>query len=254
MTKLDDQRSTTHFGYRRVPTAEKARMVGAIFDSVAARYDLLNDVMSFGMHRLWRRFAVGLSGVRPGDRILDLAGGTGEFTARLVPLVGPDGLVVLAEINGTMLRLGRERLAGRDMAGSVGLVQADAECLPFGDDYFDCVTIAFGLRNVTDKDAVLTSVYEALKPGARVVILEFSHPTVWGFGPLYDFYSFYVMPVIGQVVAGNGGVYRYLAESIRVHPEQETLKRMMERVGFHLCEYFNLSGGIVAVHRGFKPA
>ena len=254
MTKLDHQNLTTHFGYRRVPKAEKARMVGAIFDSVATRYDLLNDVMSFGMHRLWRRFAVGLSGLRPGDRVLDLAGGTGEFTARLVPLVGPDGLVVLAEINGSMLRLGRERLAGRDMVGNVELVQADAECLPFGDDFFDCVTIAFGLRNVTDQDAVLASVYGALKPGAPAVILEFSHPTVRGFGPLYDFYSFYVMPVIGQLVAGNGGGYRYLAESIRVHPDQEALKRMMERVGFERCEYFNLSGGIVAVHRGFKPA
>jgi demethylmenaquinone methyltransferase/2-methoxy-6-polyprenyl-1,4-benzoquinol methylase len=254
MAKFDDQKPTTQFGYRRVPTAEKARMVGAIFDSVAARYDLLNDVMSFGMHRWWRRFAVGLSGVRPGARVLDLAGGTGEFAARLVPLVGVRGSVVLVEINGTMLRLGQERLAGRDLAGRVELVQADAERLPFGDDYFDCVTIAFGLRNVTDQDAVLRSACAALKPGAPAIILEFSHPTIWGFGPLYDFYSFCVMPVIGHLVAGNGGGYRYLAESIRVHPDQETLKGMMERVGFERCEYFNLSGGIVAVHRGFKPA
>ncbi len=250
MREFDQQGETTHFGYQRVPTAEKARLVGAIFDAVAARYDVLNDVMSFGMHRWWRRFAVNLSGVRPGDSVLDLAGGTGEFTARLESLVGPQGLVVLAEINASMLRLGQQRLAGSNVA----LVQADAEHLPFGDHLFDCVTIAFGLRNVTDQDAVLRSVYGALKPGAPAVILEFSHPTVWGFGPFYDFYSFHVLPVLGHLAAGNGGGYRYLAESIRVHPDQETLKKMMERAGFERCEYFNLSGGIVAVHRGFKAA
>jgi demethylmenaquinone methyltransferase/2-methoxy-6-polyprenyl-1,4-benzoquinol methylase len=245
---------TTHFGYKQVPVEEKARLVGAIFDSVASRYDLLNDVMSFGTHRLWRRFAVGASGARSGSRILDLAGGTGEFTARLAPLVGPEGLVVLAEINETMLRLGRERLGGRSNDSRVEYVQADAEKLPFAEDYFDCTTIAFGLRNVTDQNEVLASTYRVLKPGATAVILEFSHPTIWGFSPLYDLYSFLVMPVIGRLVAGNGGGCRYLAESIRVHPDQETLKRMMEDAGFERCEYFNLSGGIVAVHRGFKPS
>jgi demethylmenaquinone methyltransferase/2-methoxy-6-polyprenyl-1,4-benzoquinol methylase len=228
-------------------------LVGAIFDSVAGRYDLLNDVMSFGMHRLWRRFAVSLTGVGPGQRVLDLAGGTGELTARLARLVGPEGQVVLAEINDTMLTLGRRRLARQGVDGCVDYALADAESLPFADDSFDCATMAFGLRNVTDRDAVLAATYRVLKPGAPAIILEFSHPTVWGFGPLYDFYSFHVMPIIGRLVAGNGGGYRYLAESIRVHPDQDTLKGMMESAGFGRCEYFNLSGGIVAVHRGFKP-
>jgi len=247
------ERETTHFGYQQVPVEEKARLVGAIFDSVASRYDLLNDVMSFGMHRLWRRFALGVTGARSGSRILDLAGGTGEFTARLASQVGPEGLVVLAEINETMLRLGRERLVGRGIESGVELVQADAEKLPFAEDYFDCATMAFGLRNVTDQDAVLAATYRVLKPGAPVIILEFSHPTIWGFSSLYDLYSFLVMPVMGRLVAGNGGGYRYLAESIRVHPDQVTLKGMMEDAGFERCEYLNLSGGIVAVHRGFKP-
>jgi demethylmenaquinone methyltransferase/2-methoxy-6-polyprenyl-1,4-benzoquinol methylase len=248
------QSGTTDFGYRQVPIDEKNRLVGAIFDSLASRYDLLNDVMSFGMHRLWRRFAVGVSGVGPGDRVLDLAGGTGEFTARLLPLVGAEGLVVLADINATMLSIGGERLAGLGKEGNVGLIQADAECLPFADGDFDCTTLAFGLRNVTDRKATLASMYRVLKPGGSAMILEFSHVTVRGFAPLYDFYSFHVMPVVGRLVAGNGGEYRYLAESIRVHPDQETLKGMMEQAGFERCEYFNLSGGMVAVHRGFKPA
>jgi demethylmenaquinone methyltransferase/2-methoxy-6-polyprenyl-1,4-benzoquinol methylase len=227
--------------------------VGAIFDSVASRYDLLNDVMSFGLHRLWRRYAVGMTQVRPGDRVLDLAGGTGEFTARLLPLVGADGLVVLAEINSTMLGLGQERLAGLGMKGNACLVQAAAESLPFADDHFDRVTIAFGLRNVTDREATLVSMYRVLKPGGSATILEFSHPTVRGFAPFYDFYSFHVMPAVGRLVGGNGDGYRYLAESIRVHPDQETLKAMMQQAGFESCVYFNLSGGMVAVHRGFKP-
>jgi demethylmenaquinone methyltransferase/2-methoxy-6-polyprenyl-1,4-benzoquinol methylase len=221
---------------------------------VARRYDLLNDVMSFGLHRLWRRFAIGVSGVRPGDRVLDLAGGTGEFTARLLPLVGDDGLVVLAEINSTMLGLGRERLAGPNVEGNACLVQAAAEDLPFDGDHFDRVTIAFGLRNVTSREATLASMYRVLKPGGSAMILEFSHPTVRAFAPVYDFYSFHIMPIVGRLVAGNGGGYRYLAESIRVHPDQEMLKAMMRQAGFDRCEYFNLSGGMVAVHRGFKPA
>jgi len=211
-------------------------------------------VMSFGMHRLWRRFAVSLCQIRPGQRVLDLAGGTGELTGRLARRVGPEGLVVLAEINGSMLHQALARVPNGHASGRVEYVLADAEEAPFSEDQFDLVTIGFGMRNVTRQEAVLDSMRRTLKPGGQAVILEFSHPTVWGFGPLYDFYSFHVMPAIGRLVAGNGGGYRYLAESIRVHPDQETLKGMMERAGFGGCEYFNLSGGIVAVHRGFKPA
>jgi demethylmenaquinone methyltransferase/2-methoxy-6-polyprenyl-1,4-benzoquinol methylase len=245
---------TTEFGFQRVPIEEKSKLVGAIFDSLASRYDLLNDVMSFGLHRWWRRFAVGLCEIRPGQRVLDLAGGTGELTGRLARLVGPEGLVVLAEINGSMLRQAVARVPNRHTSGRVEYVLADAEEAPFSQDQFDAVTIGFGLRNVTRKEAVLDSMFRALKPGGQAVVLEFSHPTVWGFGPLYDFYSFHIMPLIGGLVAGDRGGYRYLAESIRVHPDQERLKGMMERAGFEGCDYFNLSGGIVAVHRGFKPA
>jgi len=248
-----EQRGTTDFGYQRIPVKEKAGLVSAIFNSVASRYDLLNDVMSFGVHRLWRRFAVKLCEIQPGQRVLDVAGGTGEFTARLARLVGPEGLVVLAEINETMLQLGRRRFDGRAVGGRVQYALADAESLPFVAEYFDCVTMAFGLRNVTDKARALSAMYGVLKPGALATILEFSHPTVWGFLPLYDFYSFHIMPIVGRMVVGNGASYRYLAESIRVHPDQERLKGMMEEAGFERCEYFNLSGGIVAVHRGFKP-
>jgi demethylmenaquinone methyltransferase/2-methoxy-6-polyprenyl-1,4-benzoquinol methylase len=247
-------KQTTDFGFRQVPVEDKDRLVGAIFDSLASRYDLLNDVMSFGLHRRWRRFAVSLCEIRLGQLVLDLAGGTGELTGRLARLVGPEGLVVLAEINGAMLHQAVARVPNGQTSGRVEYVLADAEEAPFSEDQFDAVTIGFGLRNVTRKEAVLDSMFRALKPGGQAVILEFSHPTVWGFGPLYDFYSFHVMPAIGRLVAGDGGGYRYLAESIRVHPDQERLKGMMERAGFEGCEYFNLSGGIVAVHRGFKPA
>jgi demethylmenaquinone methyltransferase/2-methoxy-6-polyprenyl-1,4-benzoquinol methylase len=248
----EDEARTTHFGFRQVPIEEKASMVAAVFDSVAGKYDLINDVMSLGIHRLWRRFAINLSGVGPGQRVLDVAGGTGEFTARLARAVGPQGLVVTAEINQAMLQRGRARWAGQDLGADVRYVQADAEHLPFPDDYFDCATIAFGLRNVTDQGAVLESVHTVVAPGKPAVILEFSHAAVWGLQPLYDLYSFQVMPLVGRLLAGERDGYRYLAESIRVHPDQETLKRMMERVGFVGCEYFNLSGGIVAVHRGHK--
>jgi demethylmenaquinone methyltransferase/2-methoxy-6-polyprenyl-1,4-benzoquinol methylase len=253
VTNREEQGVTTDFGYQQVPVQEKAGLVSAIFDSVASRYDLLNDVMSFGVHRLWRRFAVNLCEIQPGQRVLDLAAGTGEFTARLARLGGPQGLVVLAEINETMLQLGRQRLASEGREGCVEYVLADAESLPFAAGRFDCVTMAFGLRNVTDRARALSAMYRVLKPGAPAMILEFSHPTVWGFRPLYDFYSFHIMPIVGRMVVGNGASYRYLAESIRVHPNQERLKGMMEEAGFERCEYFNLSGGIVAVHRGFKP-
>lgn len=246
------ERNTTDFGFEQVPVEEKGPRVRAIFDSVASRYDLLNDVMSLGIHRLWRRFAVKLAGVSRGERVLDLAGGTGDLSARLAPLVGPDGRVVLTDINVAMLLRGRSRLGNRGALESIRYVQADAERLPFPDDYFECVTVAFGLRNVTDQDAALASVYRVLKPGGRLIVLEFCEPTLWGFRQLYDLYSFHVLPVMGRLIVGDGNSCRYLAESIRAHPDQETLKRMMEQAGFDHCEYFNLSGGIVAVHRGYK--
>ncbi len=250
--KHERKTGTTHFGFQEVPIEEKPRLVAAIFDSLANKYDLMNDVMSFGVHRLWRRFAVKVSGVRHGQRVLDLAGGTGDLTARLAPIVGAEGQVVLADVNGTMLLRGRARLAGQGLVGKVDYVQTDAEWPPFPDDYFDCVTIAFGLRNMTNLDAALASSYRVLKPGRPVVILEFSHPPLWGFRQLYDLYSFNMLPLMGRLIAGDGSSFRYLAESIRVHPDQQTLKRMMEEAGFEHCEYFNLSGGIAAVHRGYK--
>lgn len=249
---IDSKSGTTHFGFQEVLVEEKPRMVAAVFDFVASRYDLVNDVLSLGIHRLWRRTAMRLSGVGPGDRVLDVAGGTGDFTTRLAAMVGHEGLVVLAEINDTMLQLGRARLESHIAVGNVRYVQADAESLPFSDDCFDCVTIGFGLRNVTDQDAALESMHRVLKPGGPMVVLEFSHPTVRGFQPFYDFYSFKVMPLVGRVITGGGSGFRYLAESIRVGPDQERLKEMMGQAGFERCEYFNLSGGIVAVHRGYR--
>lgn len=244
---------TTEFGFQQVPVEEKRKLVGAIFDSLADRYDLTNDVMSFGMHRLWRRFAVDLCQISPGQKVLDLAGGTGDLTGRLARATGSEGLVVLAEINDTMLRRAQVRFSNGHSPGQVEYVRANAEEVPFGDNHFHVVTIAFGIRNVTHKEAVLRSMFRVLRPGGTAVVLEFSHPVVPGFGPLYDFYSFQVMPLIGRLVAGKDGGFRYLAESIRVHPDQETFLAMMEEAGFEGCEYHNLSGGIVAVHRGFKP-
>ena len=243
---------TTHFGFQEVPVEEKAKRVGAVFDSVADKYDLMNDVMSFGIHRLWKRFTIEMSGVRRGQRVLDLAGGTGDLTARFSRLVGEEGQVVLSDINASMLEAGRERLTDRGIAGNVEYVQANAECLPFPDNHFDCITIAFGLRNVTDKDAALASMYRVLKPGGRLLVLEFSRPVVPGFRPVYDLYSFKVLPVMGKLIANDADSYRYLAESIRMHPDQETLKAMMEAAGFDKVEYFNLTGGVVALHRGYK--
>jgi len=251
--KHAEEGQTTEFGFQQVPIEEKRRLVGAIFDSLADRYDLTNDVMSFGMHRLWRRFAVDLCQISPGQKVLDLAGGTGDLTGRLARAAGSEGLVVLAEINDTMLRRAEVRFSNEHSPDQVEYVRANAEEVPFGDNHFDVVTIAFGIRNVTHKEAVLRSMFRVLRPGGTAVVLEFSHPVVPGFGPLYDFYSFQVMPLIGRLVAGKDGGFRYLAESIRVHPDQETLLAMMEEAGFEGCEYHNLSGGIVAVHRGFKP-
>lgn len=243
---------TTHFGYQTVAASEKARKVAGVFNSVASRYDLMNDLMSLGVHRLWKRFAVNLCGIRRGDRVLDLAGGTGDLSSRLWPLVGPKGLVVLSDINANMLREGRKRLVDEGAISNIAYVQTDAEQLPFPDHTFDCLTIAFGLRNVTHKERALEAMYRTLKPGGRVIILEFSHPVAPGLKPAYDLYSFAALPILGKLVAGDAASYRYLAESIRMHPDQDTLLRMMEAADFERCQYFNLSGGIVAVHRGYK--
>ncbi len=247
-----DKHDTTHFGYQEVPRSEKARRVADVFDSVAERYDLMNDLMSLGVHRLWKRFAVELAGVRPGQRVLDLAGGSGDLAARFAPLVGAAGEVVLADINALMLEQGRRRLVDRSIIGNVRYAQVNAERLPFPDSSFDCLTIAFGLRNVTDKDAALRSMFRVLKPGGRALVLEFSKPVAPGLGPLYDLYSFKILPLLGRFVARDEASYRYLAESIRMHPDQETLKNMMQQAGFERCDYHNLSGGIVALHRCYK--
>jgi demethylmenaquinone methyltransferase / 2-methoxy-6-polyprenyl-1,4-benzoquinol methylase len=243
---------TTHFGYRRVPVEEKARQVRAVFDSVVERYDLMNDLMSLGIHRLWKRAAIELSGVRRGQRVLDLAAGTGDLSERFAGLVGPDGMVVASDINATMLERGRGRLADAGVVGNLQFVQANAECLPFADNQFDCISIGFGLRNVTHKERALAAMLGALKPGGRVIILEFSHPRSAPLQKLYDLYSFTILPALGKLVTQDEDSYRYLAESIRMHPDQDSLKAMLEQVGFERCDYFNLSGGIVAIHRGFK--
>ena len=247
-----EQPETTHFGYQKVAADEKARKVAGVFDSVAGKYDLMNDLMSLGVHRLWKRFAVSVGGVRAGERVLDLAGGTGDLTSRMLPLVGPKGLVVLSDINANMLAEGRRRLIDEGAVGTVAYAQIDAERLPFPDNTFDCITIAFGLRNVTYKERALAAMHAALKPGGRAGILEVSHPVAPGLKPVYDLYSFSVLPVLGKLVANDAASYRYLAESIRVHPDQDTLLRMMEEAGLERCQYFNLTGGIVAVHRGYK--
>jgi demethylmenaquinone methyltransferase/2-methoxy-6-polyprenyl-1,4-benzoquinol methylase len=243
---------TTDFGYQRIPVEQKTRRVGQVFDSVAARYDLMNDLMSWGIHRLWKQFAVAIASIKGGQRVLDLAGGTGDMTARLARRVGSAGAVILADINGSMLSIGRDRLIDQGIVGTVQYVQANAESLPFPDNTFDVVTIAFGLRNVTHKDQALASMRRVLQPGGRVVILEFSQLVMPLLQRLYDSYSFNVLPWLGKLVVGDAESYRYLLESIRRHPDQETLKRMMESAGFDLIAYYNLSGGIAAVHCGYK--
>ncbi len=243
---------TTDFGYQRIPVEQKTRRVGQVFDSVAARYDLMNDLMSWGIHRLWKQFAVAIASIKRGQRVLDLAGGTGDMTARLARRVGSVGSVILADINESMLSIGRDRLLDQGIAGTVQYVQANAESLPFPDNTFDVVTIAFGLRNVTHKDQALTSMHRVLQPGGRVVILEFSQLVMPLLQRLYDSYSFNVLPWLGKLVVGDAESYRYLLESIRRHPDQETLKSMMESAGFDLIAYYNLSGGIAAVHCGYK--
>jgi demethylmenaquinone methyltransferase/2-methoxy-6-polyprenyl-1,4-benzoquinol methylase len=243
---------TTDFGYQRIPVEQKTHRVGQVFDSVAARYDLMNDLMSWGIHRLWKQFAVAIASIKRGQQVLDLAGGTGDMTARLARQVGSAGSVILADINGSMLSIGRDRLIDQGIAGTVQYVQANAESLPFPDNTFDVVTIAFGLRNVTHKDQALASMHRVLQPGGRVVILEFSQLVMPLLQRLYDSYSFNVLPWLGKLVVGDAESYRYLLESIRRHPGQETLKSMMESAGFDLIAYYNLSGGIAAVHCGYK--
>ena len=249
---MADKPHSTHFGYRTVDSEAKAGLVRGVFDSVASKYDLMNDLMSFGVHRLWKRFAVELAGVRPGQRVLDLASGTGDLADRFADLVGPQGLVLMTDINAAMLGVGRDRMTDRGHAGNLDYAQVDAESLPFPDDTFDLVTIAFGLRNVTDKDRTLHAMYNALRPGGRVLVLEFSKPLSKPLGKLYDLYSFHILPHMGDVVARDADSYRYLAESIRMHPDQDALKGMLENAGFERCDVHNLTGGIVAVHRGFK--
>jgi demethylmenaquinone methyltransferase/2-methoxy-6-polyprenyl-1,4-benzoquinol methylase len=243
----------THFGYQQVDEQDKAGLVAGVFDSVAGRYDLMNDLMSGGIHRVWKRFTIEVSAVRAGHRVLDIAGGTGDLAMKFSDLVGEEGEVVLADINDSMLRVGRDKLLNRGYGTNIEYVQADAESLPFPDDHFDVVSIAFGLRNVTHKEAALASMLRVLKSGGRLLILEFSKPGNPLLSRAYDTYSFNVLPTLGRLVAGDSDSYRYLAESIRMHPDQDTLKGMMEDVGFQRCEYYNMTGGIVALHRGFKP-
>ncbi|MDZ7752045.1 MAG: bifunctional demethylmenaquinone methyltransferase/2-methoxy-6-polyprenyl-1,4-benzoquinol methylase UbiE [Gammaproteobacteria bacterium] len=242
----------THFGYQEVDEADKAGRVGQVFESVADRYDIMNDLMSLGIHRVWKRFTVSTAGLRPGHRVLDLAGGTGDLAALMAPRVGAAGRVVLSDINAAMLEVGRRRLVDRGIVGNVDYVLADAESLPFADDHFDCVTMAFGLRNVTRKERALAAIQRVLRPGGKLLVLEFSHVQSRLLRRLYDGYSFNVLPRLGRLVAGDDQSYRYLAESIRMHPDQEDLKAMMEAAGFGRCDYHNLSAGVVAVHRGFK--
>lgn len=239
----------THFGFETVPEQEKAKRVAGVFTSVAQKYDVMNDVLSVGLHRLWKRFAISISGVRSGQRVLDVAGGSADLSRLFLQKVGTQGQVVLTDINNAMLRVGRDRLLNEGW--TTPTTQCDAEFLPFPDNYFDCVSIAFGLRNVTHKEAALAEMRRVLKPGGRLIVLEFSKvaaPLV----PLYDFYSFKLLPQLGKIIADDADSYRYLAESIRMHPDQETLKSMMQAAGLAKVEYFNMTGGIVAIHRGYK--
>jgi demethylmenaquinone methyltransferase / 2-methoxy-6-polyprenyl-1,4-benzoquinol methylase len=240
------------FGFEKVARTDKAARVRAVFASVADRYDVMNDLMSFGVHRLWKRFVLSLTGLKPGQHALDVAGGTGDLALGLLRQVGKDGRVVLSDINPKMLELGRDRLLDAGFVGNAECLVADAERLPFGDDSFDCITIGFGLRNVTDKAAALASMYRILKPGGQLLVLEFSTPVAPGLKPLYDAYSFNVLPMLGRLVAEDAASYRYLAESIRMHPNQEALLEMLRSAGFAQARYHNLTGGIVAVHRGYK--
>ncbi len=248
----EHKQGSTHFGYQDVPVSEKAGMVADVFHSVAGKYDIMNDAMSLGIHRLWKQFAIAQIGVRPGHTVLDLACGTGDLTLKMAPQAGPGGLVIASDINASMLQNGRDRLLDKGITGNVSYVQADAEKLPFPDNSVDRISIAFGLRNVTNQNAALSAMYRCLRPGGRLVILEFSTPVLPGLDKVYDLYSFKILPRLGRIIANDETSYRYLAESIRKHPDQETLKGMMSEAGFDRPHYHNLSGGIVAVHKGYK--
>ena len=248
----NDSDKTTHFGFETVAESDKAGRVQGVFNSVASKYDIMNDVMSLGLHRLWKRFVVAQSGLKAGQKALDVAAGSGDLSLGLLRRVGPTGRVIVTDINTAMLRRGRDRLVNAGMTGNVEYAEADAENLPFKSEVFNCVTIGFGLRNLTDKSSALRSMRRVLKPGGRVLVLEFSKPN---FGPLnrfYDMYSFQVLPKLGQLLANDAASYQYLAESIRKHPGQEQLKALMVEQGFERCCYYNLSGGIVSVHVGFR--
>jgi demethylmenaquinone methyltransferase / 2-methoxy-6-polyprenyl-1,4-benzoquinol methylase len=246
------QEKTTHFGFESVAWSEKEKKVADVFDSVAHNYDLMNDLMSLGIHRLWKQFTVALSHVRQGHRVLDLAGGSGDLTRLLCQKVGAEGQVVLADINASMLKVGRDRLLDEGHYKSLSFIQANAQSLPFADNQFHCITMGFGLRNVTDKEEALRSMYRVCKPSGRLMILEFSTPNAPLLKPIYDGYSFHVLPVLGSLFANDKNSYQYLAESIRMHPNQEQLKTMIEQAGFEDCYYHNLSGGIVALHIAYK--
>lgn len=243
---------TTHFGYQTVDKRDKEGKVANVFHSVAQQYDVMNDLMSFGIHRLWKRYTINASGVRPGNKVLDLAGGTGDLTAKFSELVGSNGQVILADINSSMLNVGRDKLRDKGLVQNIEYVQANAECLPFEDNTFDVITIAFGLRNVTEKEKALKSMYRVLKPGGRLLVLEFSKPQHELLSKAYDFYSFNILPKMGELVAKDSDSYQYLAESIRMHPDQETLKGMMNDAGFEQTSFNNLTGGVVALHKGYK--
>ncbi len=251
-TPETDGNEDTHFGYQTVKKSEKQEKVAQVFNSVAKKYDLMNDLMSFGIHRLWKRYTVSLTGVRTGQQVLDIAGGTGDLAKAFSKIVGKSGHVVLSDINQAMLEVGRERLLNAG-CNNVDFILANAETLePFADESFDLVTISFGLRNVTDKEKALRSMYRVLKKGGRLVVLEFSKPIFKPLSKAYDIYSFTALPLMGKIVANDSDSYQYLAESIRMHPDQQTLKSMMEEAGFVNCDYHNMTGGIVAIHRGFK--
>ena len=243
---------TIDFGYEQVPRQDKARRVRGVFESVADKYDVMNDLMSMGIHRLWKRFLFSQTGLRPGQRALDVAGGTGDIAIGLAKQVGPKGRVVLSDINGAMLAHGRDRVIDAGLVGTITCTVANAERLPFPDQSFDAVTIAFGLRNVTDKQGALCDMRRVLKPGGQLLVLEFSKPVAPGLAPVYDAYSFNVLPKLGQWVANDAASYQYLAESIRMHPDQETLLGMFQQAGLDGCRYHNLTGGIVALHRGWR--